>query len=74
MAFFEADTDISTIHGPIYRPIPIFPKFLNLVFCFIIKNMMCFVLYLFIKALKIKIYELELLKLQQFQYLISQTC
>jgi len=31
-------------------------------------------LYLFIKALKIKIYELELLKLQQFQYLISQTC
>jgi len=38
--FFEADTDISAIHGLIYRPTPIFPKFLNLVFCFIIKNMM----------------------------------
>jgi len=36
--FFEADTNISAIHGPI----PIFPKFLNLVFCFIIKNMMYF--------------------------------
>jgi len=29
--FFEADTDVSAIHGPIYRPIRIFPKFLNLV-------------------------------------------
>jgi len=38
--FFEADTDISAIHGPIYRPILIFPKFFNLVFCFIIKNVM----------------------------------
>jgi len=32
--FFEANTDISAVHGPI----PIFPKLLNLVFCFIIKN------------------------------------
>jgi len=32
--FFEADADISAIHGPI----PIFPKFVNLLFCFIIKN------------------------------------
>jgi len=29
---FGADTDILVIHGPI------FPKFLNLAFCFIIKN------------------------------------
>jgi len=27
LGFFEADTDISAIHGPIYRPIPIFPNF-----------------------------------------------
>jgi len=46
--FFEADTDISAIHGPI----PIFPKFLNLVFCFIIKNMMYFMPYVFFKYLK----------------------
>ena len=72
--FFEADTDISAIHGPIYRPIPIFPKFLNLVFCFIIKDMMYFMPYLFFKTLKIRIYKLEFFKLQQFQYLISLTC
>jgi len=36
--FFLADTDrdISAIHGLM----PIFPKFLNLVLCFIIKNIM----------------------------------
>jgi len=68
--FFEADTDISAIHGPI----PIFPKFLNLVFCFIIKDMMYFMPYLFFKTLKTRIYKLEFLKLQQFQYLISLTC
>jgi len=50
--FFEADTDIPVIHGPIYRPIPTFPKFTNLVFCFIIKNMVYFVPYLFFKNLK----------------------
>jgi len=50
--FFEADTDISAIHGPIYRPIPIFPKFLDLIFCFIIKNMMYFMPYLFFKTFK----------------------
>jgi len=43
--FIEADTDISAIHGPI----PIFPIFLNLVFCFIIKDMMYFMPYLFSK-------------------------
>jgi len=68
--FSEADTDISAIHGPI----PIFPKFLNLVFCFIVKNMMYFMPYLFFKTLKIRIYKLEFLKLQQFQYLSSLTC
>jgi len=71
--FFEAGTDISGIHGPIHRLIPIFPKFVSLVFCFIIKNMMFFMPYLFFKTLKIRIYELEFLKLLQFQYLISLT-
>jgi len=47
--FFETDTDISAIHGPIYRPIPIFPKFLDLVFCIIINNKMYFMPYLFLK-------------------------
>jgi len=56
------------------RPIPIFPKFFNLVFCFIIKDMMYFMLCLFFKTLKIRIYKLEFLKLQQFQYVISLTC
>jgi len=68
--FFESNTDISAIH----RPIPIFPKFLNLVFYFIIKNMMYFMPYLFFKTLQIRIYELQFLKLQLFQYLISLTC
>jgi len=72
--FFDPDTYISAIHGLIYRPIPIFPKFLNLVFCFIIKTMMYFMPYLFFKTLKIKIYKLGFLNLQQFQYLISLTC
>jgi len=53
------------------RPIPIFAKFLNLVFCFIIKNMMYFMPYLVFKNLKISIYKLKYLKLQQFQYLIT---
>jgi len=43
---------IAAIHGLIYRPIPIFLKFLNLVFCFIIKNMMYFMPYLFSKPYK----------------------
>ena len=34
------------------RLIPIFPKFLNLVFCFIIKGMMYFMAYLFFQNLK----------------------
>jgi len=34
------------------RPTPIFPKYKNLVFCFIIKNMVYFVPYLFFKNLK----------------------
>jgi len=41
---------------PIYRPFmdrqPIFPKFLNLVFCFIIKNVMSSMPYLFFKNFK----------------------
>jgi len=56
------------------RPIPIFPKFLNLVFCFIIKKTMYCMPYIFFKTLKIRIYKLEFLKLQQFQYLISLAC
>jgi len=55
------------------RPIPIVPKFLNIGFCFIIKNMMHFMPYLFLKNLKIRIDKLKYLKLQQFQYLISVT-
>jgi len=55
------------------KPIPILPNFLNLVFCFIIKNVMYFMPYLFFKNLKISIYKLKFLKLQQFQYLISLT-
>ena len=50
--FSEADTDISAIHGPMYRPMPIFPNFLNLFFCFIIKNMVYFMPYLFFKNFK----------------------
>jgi len=69
--FFEADTDISAIHGPIYQPIPIFPKFLNLVFYFIIKSRVYFMPYLFFKTSKIRIYKQKFLKLQQFQYLIN---
>jgi len=42
-SFFGADTDISAMHGLIL----IFPKFLNLVFCFIIKNIMNSMPYLF---------------------------
>jgi len=34
------------------RPIPIFPIILNIVFCFIIKNVMYFMPYLFFKTLK----------------------
>ena len=56
------------------RPIPIFPKILNIVFCFIIKNVMYFMPYLFFKTLKIRSYKQEFLKLQHFQYLISLTC
>jgi len=33
-------------------PILIFPKYLNLVFCFIIKNMVYFMPYLFFKNIK----------------------
>jgi len=47
---FGTDTDISAIHGPIL----IFPKFLNLVFCFIIKNRVYFMPCLFFKNLKNK--------------------
>jgi len=53
------------------RPMPIFLKFLNLVFCFIAKTRVYFMPYLFFKNLKIRIYELKFLKLQQFQYLIN---
>jgi len=53
------------------RPMPIFPTFLNLVFCFIIKNRVYFMPYLFSKTSKIRIYELKFLKLQQFQYFIN---
>ena len=49
---------------------PIFPKFLNLVFCFIIKNMIYSMPYVFSITLKIRIYELKFFKLQQFQYLL----
>jgi len=35
-----------------FRPIPIFPKFLNLVFCFIIKNRVYFMPYLFFRNFK----------------------
>ena len=72
--FFEADADISAIRGLIYRPILIFPRFLNFVFCFIIKNSMYFMPCHFFKNLKIRIYKLKVLKSQQFQYLISLTC
>jgi len=43
-------------------------EFLNLVFCFIIKNIMYAMLYLFSKTLKIKIYELKFFIFWQFQY------
>jgi len=49
---FEVDTDILAIHGPIYWLILIFPKFSNLVFCFIIKNRVYFIPYLFFKNFK----------------------
>jgi len=46
--FLGADANISAIHGLI----PIFPKFLNLLFCFIIKNNMYSMPYLFFKNFK----------------------
>jgi len=52
---------------PIYRLIPIFPKILNIVFCFINKDVMYFMPYLFVKTLKTRIYRQEFLKLQHFQ-------
>jgi len=52
------------------RPIPIFPKILNIVFCFIIKKCDVFYALPFFKTLKIRIYKQEFLKLQHFQYLI----
>jgi len=59
---------------PIYRPfmdwqpIPIFPKFWNLVLCFIIKNTSILCLTSFSNTSKIRIYELKFFKLQQFRY------
>jgi len=54
--FFEADTNISAHEWPIY------PKFSNLVFCFIIKRcILCRAF--FTKSSKIRIYELKFLKL-----------
>jgi len=70
MAVFEADTDISAIRGPIYRPIPIFPKFLKSSFLLHYQKYDVFYALPFFKNWKIRIYKLEFLKLQQFQYLI----
>jgi len=57
---YSADTDISKIFKSCFLPH--------------IKNMMYFMPYLFFKTLKIRIYKLKFLKLQQFQYLVSLTC
>jgi len=46
--FCGADTNMSAIHGPI----PIFPKFLNHVFCFVIKNIVYSMLHRFFKNFK----------------------
>jgi len=46
--FFGVDVNILTNYGPIL----IFPNFLNLVFCFLIKNIMYSMLYLFQKLKK----------------------
>jgi len=43
ICLFSADADILPIHGPI------FPKFFNLVFCFVIKNVMYSVPNIFFK-------------------------
>jgi len=60
MAFFEADTDISKIFKSCF--LPHYQKY------------DVFHALPFFQTLKIKIYKLEFLKLQQFQYLISLTC
>ena len=58
------DTDISAIHRPIADTDNWY--FQNLVFCFIIKNIMYSMPYLFSKTSKLRIYEPKNLKLQQF--------
>jgi len=66
--FFEADTDISAIHGLIADTN--ISKILKSCFL-LIKNVMYFMPYLFFKNLKKKIYELKSLNLQQFQCLVT---
>jgi len=48
--------------------ISIFAKFSNHVFCFIIKNVLYSMFYLFSKTSKIRINELKFFQLQQFKY------
>jgi len=47
--FFEADTDISAIYGPIYRPIPMFPKSFNSCFLFYYQKYVFYALHFFQK-------------------------
>jgi len=66
--WFQSDgspADISANHAPIVD----IPKIFKFVFCFIVKNVMCFMPYLFSRTSKIRIYELKYFKLQQFQYI-----
>jgi len=66
LAFLGAGTDISTIHGPIAAmPITDISKFFYLVFGFFTKNKYST---FFSKTSKIRIYELKIFNLQQFQY------
>jgi len=69
---FEADTNVLAIHG--LTPITDISKVFKS--CFVLRYQKICILCLafFSKTSKIRIYELKLLKLQQFQHLVSLTC
>ena len=61
---------LTPMYWPFIDRLLIFPKFLNLVFCLIIKNIMYSMPYLFSKTSNIRILELKIFKLQQFQHFV----
>jgi len=66
--FFEADIDISAIHGPITDISKIFKSCFLLLINYHKYSRMYYMPYFFSKTSKIRIYELKFFKLQPFQY------